>query len=147
MVAGGGLQTLERLVKWFVAKPKSSVMHRHQNLRAEIRVPMDKPLDAELVDEEESAAASLAEAQILGSDHGVVVHGETVRARSIGEAIVEQAKKRDVDLVMISNLPEAWEKSAVATMKNCPVIHRDREPAKAAMQVRQKTRAPMVTRR
>src|SRR5207244_10570974 len=36
-----------------------------------IRVPMEKPLEAELVDEEEGAAASLAEAQILGSHHGV----------------------------------------------------------------------------
>jgi hypothetical protein len=32
-----------------------------------IRVPMDKPLDAEMADEEERAAASLAEAGLLGS--------------------------------------------------------------------------------
>src|SRR5881394_844573 len=45
-----------------------------------IRVPMDKPLEAELHDEEESGAASLAEAQLLGAEHGVSVHGVTVRA-------------------------------------------------------------------
>src|SRR5437764_2720876 len=68
-----------------------------------IRVPMEKPLDAELVDEEERAAASLAEAQILGADHGVSVHGETVRARAIGDAIVSQAKKTNADLIVLGS--------------------------------------------
>ncbi len=36
-----------------------------------IRVPLGKPLDAELVDAEEEAEASLAEAKLLGVDHGV----------------------------------------------------------------------------
>ena len=54
-----------------------------------IRVPLDRPLDEEGGDEDERAAASLAEAQLLGADHGVEVAGETVRARSIGEAIVD----------------------------------------------------------
>jgi APA family basic amino acid/polyamine antiporter len=76
-----------------------------------IRVPMDKPLDAELVDEEESAAASLAEAQILGSDHGVTVHGETVRARSIGDAIVAQAKKTNADLIVVGSAPR-WRRQS-----------------------------------
>ena len=57
-----------------------------------IRVPLDQPLDAELLDEEERAAASLAEAAVLGADHGVEVEGRTVRARSIGEAIVQAAR-------------------------------------------------------
>src|SRR5205814_1518916 len=50
-----------------------------------VRVPMDRPLDEELPEEEENATAALAEAQLLGSDHGVEVKGRTVRARSIGE--------------------------------------------------------------
>ena len=58
-----------------------------------IRVPLDQPLDAELSDEEERAAASIAEAAVLGADHGVVVEGRTVRARSIGEAIVKAAEE------------------------------------------------------
>ena len=53
-----------------------------------IRVPMELPLDAELHDDEERAEASLAEAKLLGADHGVTVEGRTVRARSIGQAIV-----------------------------------------------------------
>ena len=47
-----------------------------------IRVPIDLPLDAELYElEEQAAEASLAEAKVLGADHGVVVEGRTVRAR------------------------------------------------------------------
>ena len=41
-----------------------------------IRVPMELPLDAELLDEEERAEASLAEAKLLGADHGVTWRGE-----------------------------------------------------------------------
>jgi APA family basic amino acid/polyamine antiporter len=76
-----------------------------------IRVPMDKPLDAEMADEEERAAASLAEAGLLGADHGVTVHGEVVRARSIGEAIVEHAKKRNVDLIVVGSAPR-WRRQS-----------------------------------
>jgi APA family basic amino acid/polyamine antiporter len=76
-----------------------------------IRVPMDKPLDAEMADEEERAAASLAEAGLLGSDHGVTVHGEVVRARSIGEAIVDHAKKRNVDLIVVGSAPR-WRRQS-----------------------------------
>jgi APA family basic amino acid/polyamine antiporter len=76
-----------------------------------IRVPMDKALDAELLDEEERATASLAEAQILGADHGVTVHGETIRARAIGEAIVERAKKIDADLVVLGSAPK-WRRQS-----------------------------------
>ena len=53
-----------------------------------LKVPLDKPLDAPLYELEEQAAASLAEAHALGAEHGVEVTGRTVRARSIGDAIV-----------------------------------------------------------
>ena len=49
-----------------------------------IKVPLDVPLDAPLFDEEERAAASLAEARALGADNGVEVTGRTLRARGIG---------------------------------------------------------------
>src|SRR6266567_2871317 len=76
-----------------------------------VRVPMDRPLDEELADEEESAAAALAEAQLLGSDHGVEVKGKTVRARSIGAAIVEQAKELGVDLIVVGSAPK-WRRQS-----------------------------------
>jgi APA family basic amino acid/polyamine antiporter len=76
-----------------------------------IRVPLDRPLDAELADEEERAAQSLDEARLLGEEHGVQVIGETVRARSIGEAIVEEARKRDADLIVLGSAPR-WRRQS-----------------------------------
>jgi APA family basic amino acid/polyamine antiporter len=76
-----------------------------------IRVPLELPLDAELVDEEERAAASLAEAQVLGADYGVEVRGTTIRARAIGEAIVEEAKRTGADLIMLGSAPK-WRRQS-----------------------------------
>jgi APA family basic amino acid/polyamine antiporter len=76
-----------------------------------IRVPLDRPLDAELWDEEERAEASLAEAKLLGADHGVEVHGHTVRARSIGQAIVEEAERLDSDLIVLGSSPR-WRRQS-----------------------------------
>ena len=68
-----------------------------------VRVPLDQSLEAELVGEEQRAAESLAEARLLGEEHGVQVIGETVRARSIGEAIVEEARRSDADLIVLGS--------------------------------------------
>jgi APA family basic amino acid/polyamine antiporter len=77
-----------------------------------IRVPLDKPLDAELLDEEEAAAASsLAEAALLGADHGVKVEGRAVRARSIGEAIVQAAEESGADLIVLGSSPR-WRRQS-----------------------------------
>jgi nucleotide-binding universal stress UspA family protein len=76
-----------------------------------IRVPLDLPLDAELTEEEERAEASLAEAKLLASEHGVDVEGEIVRGRSIGEAIVEQAKGDGVDLIILGSAPR-WRRQS-----------------------------------
>jgi basic amino acid/polyamine antiporter, APA family len=76
-----------------------------------IRVPLDQPLDAQLYDEEERAEASLAEAKLLGADHGVEVRGATVRARSIGQAIVEEAERRGVDLIVLGSSPR-WRRQS-----------------------------------
>jgi basic amino acid/polyamine antiporter, APA family len=76
-----------------------------------IRVPLDRSLDAELYDEEERAEASLAEAKILGADHGVDVHGHTVRARSIGQAIVSEAERLGADLIVLGSSPR-WRRQS-----------------------------------
>jgi APA family basic amino acid/polyamine antiporter len=76
-----------------------------------IRVPLDTAIDAELDLEEEQATASLAEAQLLGADHGVQVHGETVRARSIGEAIVNEAERSGADLIVLGSAPR-WRRQS-----------------------------------
>jgi basic amino acid/polyamine antiporter, APA family len=76
-----------------------------------IRVPLDRALDAELYDEEERAEASLAEARMLGADHGVDVHGHTVRARSIGQAIVSEAERLGADLIVLGSSPR-WRRQS-----------------------------------
>src|SRR5512133_2671426 len=70
-----------------------------------VRVPMERELDQAVAEEEERAEASLSEAQALGADHGVKVKPKTVRARSIGQAIVEQAEELGVDLIVVGSSP------------------------------------------
>jgi len=76
-----------------------------------IRVPLDRPLDAEMLDEEERAEASLADAKLLGSEHGVEVLGKVVRARALGEAIVREAIEADADLVIMGSAPR-WRRQS-----------------------------------
>jgi APA family basic amino acid/polyamine antiporter len=76
-----------------------------------IRVPLDRPLDAELIDEEERAAAALAEAKLLGAENGVEVVGTTVRARAIGRAIVDRARETGADLIVLGSSPR-WRRQS-----------------------------------
>ena len=76
-----------------------------------IRVPLDQPLDAEMYEEEERAAASLAEAAALGADHGVTVEGRSIRARSIGEAIVKATEETGADLIVLGSAPK-WRRQS-----------------------------------
>ncbi len=76
-----------------------------------IKVPLDKPLDAELYDQEEQAAASLAEARALGADNGVEVNGRTIRARSIGDAIIDAAEETGADLIVLGSSPR-WRRQS-----------------------------------
>jgi APA family basic amino acid/polyamine antiporter len=76
-----------------------------------IRVPLEQPLDAPMADEEARALASLEEARLLGADHGVVVEGMTVRARAIGNAIVDRALELDADLIVLGSAPR-WRRQS-----------------------------------
>jgi APA family basic amino acid/polyamine antiporter len=75
------------------------------------RVPLEEALDAPLHEQEEHAAASLAEAALLGEEHGVPVEQVNVRARSIGKAIVEQAAERGADLIVLGSSPR-WRRQS-----------------------------------
>jgi APA family basic amino acid/polyamine antiporter len=77
-----------------------------------ILVPLEHAIDAPLHDLEEEAAASLAEAMLLGEEHGVHVEPITVRARSIGRAIVEEAVERESDLIVLGSSPRWRRQSA-----------------------------------
>jgi basic amino acid/polyamine antiporter, APA family len=76
-----------------------------------IRVPLAYALDAELVEEEERADASLAEARLLGEENGVEVRTETIKARAIGPAIVDEARRRGVDLIVLGSSPR-WRRQS-----------------------------------
>jgi APA family basic amino acid/polyamine antiporter len=77
-----------------------------------IKVPLEDAIDAPLHDREEAAAASLAEAALLGEENGVRVEPVSVRARSIGKAIVEQAAERNADLIVLGSSPRWRRQSA-----------------------------------
>jgi nucleotide-binding universal stress UspA family protein len=69
-----------------------------------VRVPRRYPLEGELPpDVAEKVDASLEEARLLGEEHGVEVQADVVRARSIGHAIVDEVRARDVDLVVLGS--------------------------------------------
>jgi APA family basic amino acid/polyamine antiporter len=76
-----------------------------------IVVPLELPLDADMIDKEEAAAAAIAEAKLLGADHGVEVRGATVRARTIGGAIVKEAEERGADLIVLGSAPR-WRRQS-----------------------------------
>jgi APA family basic amino acid/polyamine antiporter len=76
-----------------------------------IKVPLELPPDAPMADEEERAEASIAEAKLLGAEHGVEVHGHIVRARSIGDAIVSQAERMGADLIVLGSSPR-WRRQS-----------------------------------
>ena len=69
-----------------------------------LRVPLDRPLEAEVDPRAvERAESSLREAKTLAGEHGVTVHGEVVRARTLGEAIVRKARKDGADLIVMGS--------------------------------------------
>jgi nucleotide-binding universal stress UspA family protein len=95
-----------------------------------IRVPLEQPLDAPMVDEEERAEASLAEAKLLGADNGVTVEGTTVRARAIGHAIIDHSTAVGADLIVLGSSPR-WRRQSrffsptvdyVLRKANCEVL-------------------------
>jgi APA family basic amino acid/polyamine antiporter len=76
-----------------------------------IVVPLELPLDADMIEKEEAAAAAIAEAALLGADHGVEVRGAIVRARTIGSAIVQEAEERGADLIVLGSAPR-WRRQS-----------------------------------
>jgi APA family basic amino acid/polyamine antiporter len=77
-----------------------------------VALPRELPLDAPLPEDvAASARASLEEARLLGEENGVAVAGETVRARSIGHAIVEEATRREADLIVLGSAPR-WRRQS-----------------------------------
>jgi basic amino acid/polyamine antiporter, APA family len=76
-----------------------------------LRVPLELPLEASLPEAEERAKASLAEAYELAQEHNVLIEGRLVRARALGEAIVEHARKQGADLIVMGSAPR-WRRQS-----------------------------------
>jgi APA family basic amino acid/polyamine antiporter len=68
-----------------------------------VEVPMSLPLDARVPDERIAAAKkAVARAKEVGEEYeGVVVATAMVRARSVGQAIVSEAKRRGVEAIVL----------------------------------------------
>jgi basic amino acid/polyamine antiporter, APA family len=66
-----------------------------------IEIPLHKPLDVELPEEEFGAHELLDEAKAIGDTFGVKVIGRVVRARSFGRAVVEEATRRGSEIVVV----------------------------------------------
>ncbi len=71
------------------------------------QMPMALTLDARLPEERfKHARAALAQARALGEQHaGVHVATATVRTRSVGQAIVEEARRRGVEAIVLGAQP------------------------------------------
>ena len=77
-----------------------------------VRVPRRFELEGELPPAIAARVeASLEEARGLGEDHGVDVRTDVVRARSIGHAIVEEARARNADVIVLGSSPR-WRRQS-----------------------------------
>jgi APA family basic amino acid/polyamine antiporter len=79
---------------------------------AVVQVPLNLPLDAELPEEEDRAHAVLDEARGIGDLYGVDVVTRLVRARKAGRAIVDEAVRRDAEIVVMG-APRAGRRRAI----------------------------------
>jgi basic amino acid/polyamine antiporter, APA family len=67
-----------------------------------IEVPLDLPLDAELPDDVREANEQLDEARAIGDSYGVTVIGRIARTRNIGRAIVDEAIRRNSEIIVMA---------------------------------------------
>jgi basic amino acid/polyamine antiporter, APA family len=68
---------------------------------AVVVVPLELPLDARLSDEEDQAYDVLDAARAISELYGVDVRGRLVRARSAGRAIVDEAERRQTEIIVM----------------------------------------------
>ena len=66
-----------------------------------IEVPMELPVDAEIVEETAKAEEILGRIESLAKEKKCPVHAEVIQARRAGPAIVQEALERDANLVVL----------------------------------------------
>jgi APA family basic amino acid/polyamine antiporter len=91
-----------------------------------VEVPMSLPLDARVPDEQIARAkAAVRRAKEVGEEYeGVVVATAMVRARSVGAAIVSEAKRRGVEAIVLA--AEAPTRTRGGTLLGGRAVPRDR---------------------
>ena len=67
-----------------------------------IQVPLDLPLDTPLPDDVDEANEQLDEARAIGASYGVTVIGRIARTRNIGRAIVDEAIRRESEIIVMA---------------------------------------------
>ncbi|HWQ23261.1 MAG TPA: universal stress protein [Gaiellaceae bacterium] len=81
-----------------------------------LEVPRDRPLSAPLPELEEEANRELDEAVAIGDSYGVKVVPRLERARAAGPAIVEEARAREAEIVVLGA-----PRSALAAVQEAPL--------------------------
>jgi nucleotide-binding universal stress UspA family protein len=78
-----------------------------------VRVPRRFPLEGAGLPEDVARReeATLAEARALGEDNGIEIVTHTIRARSIGHAIVAAARDCGADLIVLGSSPR-WRRQS-----------------------------------
>jgi basic amino acid/polyamine antiporter, APA family len=66
-----------------------------------IHVPMNLPLSAPMDEESRQAEHELGEAAALGREYGVFVIPRIVRTRNVGQAIVDEARRRRSEIIVL----------------------------------------------
>jgi basic amino acid/polyamine antiporter, APA family len=67
-----------------------------------IEVPLELALDADLPEDVREANAQLDEARAIGDSYGVRVIGRIARTRNIGRAIVDEAIRRNAEIIVMA---------------------------------------------
>jgi APA family basic amino acid/polyamine antiporter len=70
---------------------------------AVLEIPLDEPLDAEHPELKQAADRELDEAIAIGESYGVRVLDRLVRAHNAGQAIVDEAERRDAEIIVLGS--------------------------------------------
>ncbi|MDQ5820903.1 MAG: universal stress protein [Actinomycetota bacterium] len=68
-----------------------------------IELPLELPLDARVEEQEDRADEQLDEARAIGDSYGVDVATRLVRARKAGRAIVDEATRRQTEIIVMGS--------------------------------------------
>jgi APA family basic amino acid/polyamine antiporter len=91
-----------------LAKERGAEVEAITVVRVPRRYPLEGPLPREV---DERVQSALEEARLLGEDYGVPVRTDVVRARSIGYAIIDAARERRADVIVLGSSPK-WRRQS-----------------------------------